>query len=39
MVFEEVREGTIGEGNGTTVLGDFGIAFLGDDAPAVKISD
>ena len=38
-VFEEVGEGTIGEGNATIVFGDPGIALLGDDAPAIEIRD
>ena len=38
-IFEEVGEGTVGEGNAPLVLGDLGATPLGDDASPVEISD
>ncbi len=35
-VLEKVGEGTVGEGNAAQVLGNLGVAPLGDDASAIE---
>ena len=38
-IFEEIGEGTVGEGNAALIFGDLGIASLGDDAPSVEFGN